>query len=295
MGITAEFEERTVFRFADALERIINVLALGQFGISTALLCFSGFQITLLQRKSPDGGGKSGSVGDSAYSSGWTGSDFTQDLQIMMMRSRNPCVITAAKFYNMSFESFSAFLIDRIQFTGREKSHTLKREAKTCKKGAVEWRFENASEVVGRPSFCEDYVRLALPELNVTGSKVVVHADSCGISLTNLKVSSSKAGDSRERTRRYGFDYCFDSSNPEDENYADQAKIYRTLGHSVLDAIFSGYNSCLVAYGQSASGKTYTMMGTKEEPGLTPRLCAGIFSRIEEERKNQTVYRVFVR
>ncbi|XP_076657031.1 uncharacterized protein LOC143361488 [Halictus rubicundus] len=124
-------------------------------------------------------------------------------------------------------------------------------------------------------------------ELNRTGSDVVVHTDANGISLTNLKVSSSKAGDSRERTRRYGFDYCFDSSDSEAENFADQKRIYETLGQTVLEAVLSGYNSCLVAYGQSASGKTYTMMGTKEDPGLTPRLCEGLFSRIEEDRKNQ--------
>lgn len=100
-------------------------------------------------------------------------------------------------------------------------------------------------------------------ELNLTGSAVVVRAESNEISLTNLKVSSSKVGDSRERTRKYDFDYCFDSSDPEAKNYATQAMIYETLGQSILDAMFSGYNSCLVAYGQSASGKTYTMMGTK--------------------------------
>ena len=100
-------------------------------------------------------------------------------------------------------------------------------------------------------------------ESNLTGSEVVVHTESNEISLTNLKVSSSKAGDSRERIRKYGFDYCFDSSNPVAQNFADQATIYQTLGRTVLDNVFTGYNSCLVAYGQSASGKTYTMMGTK--------------------------------
>lgn len=100
-------------------------------------------------------------------------------------------------------------------------------------------------------------------ELSLTGSEVVVRAEPNEVALTNLKVSSSKAGDSRERTRRYGFDYCFDSSDPEARNYADQATIYGTLGQSILDAMFAGYNGCLVAYGQSASGKTYTMMGTK--------------------------------
>ncbi|KAH0947868.1 hypothetical protein HN011_008708 [Eciton burchellii] len=132
-------------------------------------------------------------------------------------------------------------------------------------------------------------------ELSLTGSEVVVRAEPSGVSLTNLKVSSSKAGDSRERTRRYGFDYCFDSSDPEARNYADQATIYRSLGQSILDAMFAGYNGCLVAYGQSASGKTYTMMGTKEDPGLIPRLCEGILSRVEHDTGQKGVHRVTVR
>ena len=29
----------------------------------------------------------------------------------------------------------------------------------------------------------------------------------------------------------------------------------------------SGYNACIFAYGQTGSGKSYTMMGSKSEPG----------------------------
>ncbi|OAD56871.1 Putative odorant receptor 13a, partial [Eufriesea mexicana] len=53
---------------------------------------------------------ESEAVGISAYGSGWIGSHFCQSLQIMMMRSRIPSKITAAKFYSMSLESFSAVL-----------------------------------------------------------------------------------------------------------------------------------------------------------------------------------------
>ncbi|XP_017790629.1 PREDICTED: odorant receptor 13a-like [Habropoda laboriosa] len=120
--------------YADALERIINVLALGQFVISTGLICFAGFQITSMMEDkgrlmkystflnsailelfmfSFSGNGlidESDAVGESAYGSGWIGSRFSQSLQIMMMRSRIPCKITAAKFYSMSLESFSKVL-----------------------------------------------------------------------------------------------------------------------------------------------------------------------------------------
>ncbi|XP_003705207.1 odorant receptor 13a [Megachile rotundata] len=125
---------RRAIEYADALERIINVLALGQFMISTGLICFAGFQITsMMQDKgrlmkystflnsailelfmfSFSGNGlidESEAVGESAYSSGWIGSRLSKSLQIMMMRSQTPSKITAAKFYSMSLQSFSSVL-----------------------------------------------------------------------------------------------------------------------------------------------------------------------------------------
>lgn len=38
-------------------------------------------------------------------------------------------------------------------------------------------------------------------------------------------------------------------------------KVFQDLGTEVLQAAFEGYNACLFAYGQTSTGKTYTMMG----------------------------------
>ncbi|XP_053613694.1 kinesin-like protein KIF15 isoform X2 [Plodia interpunctella] len=38
----------------------------------------------------------------------------------------------------------------------------------------------------------------------------------------------------------------------------------------------SGCSACVLAYGQSATGKTHTMMGSDGDPGLIPRLCAAL-------------------
>ena len=52
----------------------------------------------------------------------------------------------------------------------------------------------------------------------------------------------------------------------------------------LLDSVVDGYNVCVFAYGQTGSGKTFTMSGTPEVPGLTPRCCMGLFQRIEALR-----------
>ncbi|XP_076287360.1 odorant receptor 13a-like [Lasioglossum baleicum] len=127
-------QHQQAIEFADALERIINVLALGQFMISTGLICFAGFQITSMMDDtgrlmkystflnsailelfmfSFSGDGlieESENVGLSAYSCEWIKSRYCPNLMIMMMRSMVPSQITAAKFYSMSLQSFSTVL-----------------------------------------------------------------------------------------------------------------------------------------------------------------------------------------
>ncbi|XP_077265636.1 odorant receptor 13a isoform X2 [Temnothorax americanus] len=127
-------DHQDAITFADTIERIINILTLGQFVISTGLVCFAGFQITaMLENKgrlliytlflktailelfmfSFSGNAlidESDAVGQSAYCSYWIGGTFSRSLQIVMMRSKVPSRITAAKFYSMSLESFSQVL-----------------------------------------------------------------------------------------------------------------------------------------------------------------------------------------
>lgn len=43
-----------------------------------------------------------------------------------------------------------------------------------------------------------------------------------------------------------------------------------------------GYNGTVFAYGQTSSGKTYTMMGDQESPGVIPRAIEDVFAYIQE-------------
>jgi centromeric protein E len=44
-----------------------------------------------------------------------------------------------------------------------------------------------------------------------------------------------------------------------------------------------GYNSVIFAYGQTASGKTFTLSGSEEEPGIIPRAMKDVFRFIKSE------------
>ncbi|XP_069360536.1 uncharacterized protein [Maniola hyperantus] len=106
---------------------------------------------------------------------------------------------------------------------------------------------------------------------------VVSVADENTVTITNIKVSASGAGDSRERVRRFYADYTFDSAcSPTHLNYASQEKVFDKVGRQVLSRISQGQSACVLTYGQSATGKTHTMMGSTTHPGLVPRICMAL-------------------
>ena len=81
---------------------------------------------------------------------------------------------------------------------------------------------------------------------------------------------------SNSMSHQYAFDQCFDSNDP-NEGKGEQTDVYEALGVDMLHHAWSGYNACLFAYGQTGSGKSYSIMGTKEEPGIIPRLADSLF------------------
>uniref|UniRef100_A0A915BGT0 Kinesin-like protein unc-104 n=1 Tax=Parascaris univalens TaxID=6257 RepID=A0A915BGT0_PARUN len=97
-----------------------------------------------------------------------------------------------------------------------------------------------------------------------------------------------------KQPRTFAFDHCFYSTDSNDPSYADQDEVFKHIGSGVLNNAFCGYNACIFAYGQTGSGKSYSMMGTKESPGIIPRLCNAIFERIEEATCETLAFKVEV-
>ncbi|KAJ7935660.1 kinesin-like protein [Mycena leptocephala] len=58
------------------------------------------------------------------------------------------------------------------------------------------------------------------------------------------------------------------------------APLYTSAARPHVHAFMSGYNAVVFAYGQTASGKTYTLSGNEEQPGIIPRAIREIFAFI---------------
>ncbi|XP_018519074.1 uncharacterized protein stard9 isoform X2 [Lates calcarifer] len=113
----------------------------------------------------------------------------------------------------------------------------------------------------------------------VDGGRLAVQVEDKFVRIRNVKLDGRADGavDSREKLLEFCFDYCYWSVDPADPHYASQEEVFQDLGVLVLSGASEGYNVCLFAYGQTGSGKTYTMMGTPDSIGLTPRICQGLF------------------
>ncbi|XP_022606509.1 stAR-related lipid transfer protein 9-like [Seriola dumerili] len=111
------------------------------------------------------------------------------------------------------------------------------------------------------------------------GGRLAVQVEDKFVRIQNVKLDGRADGavDSREKLLEFCFDYCYWSVDPADPHYASQEEVFQDLGVLVLSGASEGYNVCLFAYGQTGSGKTYTMMGTPDSFGLTPRICQGLF------------------
>ncbi|KAI9247359.1 P-loop containing nucleoside triphosphate hydrolase protein, partial [Sporodiniella umbellata] len=82
--------------------------------------------------------------------------------------------------------------------------------------------------------------------------------------------------------KSFQFDHVFDSSST-------QEQVFSTVASNFVDRFVDGYNVTILAYGQTSSGKTYTM-GTaidnqsganSEQEGIIPRAMLALFDKIQ--------------
>ena len=70
------------------------------------------------------------------------------------------------------------------------------------------------------------------------------------------------------------------------------APVYTAVGANIVASAIAGYHGAIFCYGQTSTGKTYTMNGSKNHPGLIPLAVDDVFQHIALLREKQFVLRV---
>ncbi|PNY09407.1 kinesin-like protein KIFC3-like [Trifolium pratense] len=112
-------------------------------------------------------------------------------------------------------------------------------------------------------------------------------ANESAVSVVNFESASEElqviCSDSSKK--QFKFDHVF---KPEDNQEAVFAQT-----KSIVASVLDGYNVCIFAYGQTGTGKTFTMEGTPEHRGVNYRTLEELF-RISEDRQGTMKYELLV-
>lgn len=79
----------------------------------------------------------------------------------------------------------------------------------------------------------------------------------------------------RVKDQTFGFDRVFDENTT-------QGDVYEATTRGLLDSVLDGYNATVFAYGATGCGKTHTITGTAQQPGIIFLTMQELFEKISE-------------
>ncbi|XP_049610036.1 centromere-associated protein E isoform X2 [Syngnathus scovelli] len=91
--------------------------------------------------------------------------------------------------------------------------------------------------------------------------------------------------DDGSSTKSFSFDRVF---TPEETTN----QLYQEIAKPLVVSTVQGYNGTIFAYGQTSSGKTFTMMGSDHVPGVIPLAIDGVFETIKKCPEKEFLLRV---
>ena len=111
-----------------------------------------------------------------------------------------------------------------------------------------------------------------------------------------LDISSNSSGSLREKEAKlryaetlgpqsFSFDYIYGPDSTSQQ-------IYYEVSRPIIHRVLNGFNGTIFMYGQTTSGKTYTMLGTPDYPGILPCSIREIFQTIVKDTENE--YNVWI-
>jgi len=130
----------------------------------------------------------------------------------------------------------------------------------------------------------EDEVVWEIDEANKTIKSKIENLD-----LKSLNLSHSKFYNDYTNTQRFVYGRFFLVRilfNPIKDNVegvdSKNKDIYNKLFKKVVNSVVQGYNGTIFMYGQTTSGKTFTMLGTQKDPGVLPHSLRTVFTEVSK-------------
>ena len=125
---------------------------------------------------------------------------------------------------------------------------------------------------------------LTKKELEINSRKLIQVLDGNVIILLDpsydLTIPEASFRQNRNKEKQYAFDRVFDSSVPQEE-------IFSKTTFFLLEGVANGYNATVFAYGATGAGKTHTMIGDLERPGLMILTFDELFKCLEALSKER--------
>ncbi|KAG9329004.1 hypothetical protein JZ751_008480 [Albula glossodonta] len=100
-------------------------------------------------------------------------------------------------------------------------------------------------------------------------------------------VVKNPRGTAHEHPKVFTFDSVYDSNSK-------QVELYDETFRPLVDSVLLGFNGTIFAYGQTGTGKTYTMEGVRNDPekrGVIPNSFDHIFTHISRSQNQQYLVR----
>ena len=101
--------------------------------------------------------------------------------------------------------------------------------------------------------------------LQIMERKIIILKDPNGASNPN---------NIRTKEQTLAFDYAFDQ-------FEGQEEIFSCTTKFLISGVTNGFNATVFAYGATGAGKTYTMLGNEENPGIMSLTLSELFTKIK--------------
>ncbi|XP_076585727.1 kinesin-like protein KIF18A isoform X2 [Chaetodon auriga] len=79
---------------------------------------------------------------------------------------------------------------------------------------------------------------------------------------------------------KFVFDHVFSENS-------SQADLFENTTKGLLDGVMNGFNCTVFAYGATGAGKTHTMLGSQEDPGVMYRTMSELFKRMDDAKEEK--------